>query len=49
MNPFEPLSADEIEKAVTLFRKIHSDEHACFSSSGLVEPQQQTSNSATKS
>ena len=39
MNPFEPLSAAEIEKAVALFRDAHADEPAYFSSCGLVEPE----------
>ncbi|MEK9822707.1 MAG: primary-amine oxidase [Gammaproteobacteria bacterium] len=38
MNPFEPLSAAEIEAAVRLFRAAHPDEKAYFSSVGLLEP-----------
>ena len=39
MNPFEPLSVIEIETAVALFRAAHPDQHAYFSSCGLVEPE----------
>jgi primary-amine oxidase len=39
MNPFEPLSVAEIEKAVALFRGALTDQHAYFSSCGLVEPE----------
>lgn len=38
MNPFEPLSIAEIERAISLFRASHSDAKAFFSSCGLVEP-----------
>lgn len=38
MNPFEPLSSAEIEKAVATFRNARPEEPAYFSSSGLVEP-----------
>ena len=37
-NPFEPLSAAEIQEAVALFRQAHNDAHAVFCSSGLEEP-----------
>ncbi len=38
MNPFEPLSSAEIEKAVATFRNARPEQPAYFSSSGLVEP-----------
>ena len=37
-NPFEPLSAAEIQEAVAIFRQAHGDEGAVFCSSGLEEP-----------
>ena len=37
-NPFEPLSAAEIQEAVAIFRQPHGDEGALFCSSGLEEP-----------
>ena len=37
-NPFQPLSASEIQEAVAIFRKAHNDEKAVFCSSGLEEP-----------
>ena len=37
-NPFEPLSAAEIQEAVAIFRQAHGDERAVFCSSGLEEP-----------
>ena len=37
-NPFEPLSAAEIQEAVALFRQAHDDAHVVFCSSGLEEP-----------
>ena len=37
-NPFEPLSAAEIQEAVAIFRQTLNDEHAVFCSSGLEEP-----------
>ena len=37
-NPFEPLSAAEIQEAVAIFRQTHNDERAVFCSSGLEEP-----------
>ncbi len=38
MNPFEPLSAAEIERPVTLFRDAHNDQ-SYFSSCSLLEPE----------
>ena len=37
-NPFEPLSAAEIEQAVNIFGIAHPDERTVFCSSGLQEP-----------
>lgn len=37
-HPLDPLSAEEITRAVACFRAAHDDERAFFSSIGLVEP-----------
>ena len=37
-NPFAPLTALEIEKAVAIFRREHEGDTAVFCSSGLDEP-----------
>ena len=36
--PFAPITAQELEAAVDIFRNEHGDEHAVFASSGLLEP-----------
>ncbi len=38
-HPFHPMTSDEIERAVVIFRAHHNDEHAFFSSVGLIEPE----------
>ncbi|MEM6705043.1 MAG: primary-amine oxidase [Acidobacteriota bacterium] len=37
-HPLDPLSAEEIQRAVACFREHHDDDQAFFSSIGLVEP-----------
>ena len=38
-HPLHPMTSDEIERAVVLFKAHHKDAHAFFSSVGLVEPE----------
>ena len=43
--PFAPVSAEELEKALAILREVHKDERLAFATAGLCEP----SKSAVKS
>ena len=36
--PFSPVTAEELETAVTILRDAHDDDEVAFASSGLLEP-----------